>query len=374
VDGAVKRIDVQVRLGIRQVRLLGQAGDSKETSTIFCPRLRRSENLARCLACSRLVRKAEDSIECVVEREERHADAAGAPRLGGEVCVGEVAGCSTLCVLANVAPAVLARSMQDHGAAFAVVVEVRGRPVGLVDREAAVLGSQSVSVRDLARPIVSVREGSPLAFAVQRMVHERVRALPVIDHEGAIVALLSDIDALRWVARCHSAIPGRLPQRSSTQDTTATPWRRNLKEFPMTPSEIRSELLSQHSKIRTMLEATCLATQVDRAGDPRAHLLRLADALRAHNLREEVLLKDLVLGADAWGAARVAIMIEEHIQEHTRLCQALDQAPYTPVEPIVSGILAAIEEIRAHMDREEAAFLNESVLCDDIIVVNQADG
>jgi hypothetical protein len=123
-----------------------------------------------------------------------------------------------------------------------------------------------------------------------------------------------------------------------------------------------------------MLEATCLATQVDRAGDPRAHLLRLADALRAHNLREEVLLKDLVLGADAWGAARVAIMIEEHIQEHTRLCQALDQAPYTPVEPIVSGILAAIEEIRAHMDREEAAFLNESVLCDDIIVVNQADG
>jgi hypothetical protein len=56
------------------------------------------------------------------------------------------------------------------------------------------------------------------------------------------------------------------------------------------------------------------------------------------------------------------------------LCQALDQAPYTPVEPIVSGILAAIEEIRAHMDREEAAFLNESVLCDDIIVVNQADG
>jgi hypothetical protein len=96
--------------------------------------------------------------------------------------------------------------------------------------------------------------------------------------------------------------------------------------------------------------------------------------LRAHNLREEVLLKDLVLGADAWGAARVAIMIEEHIQEHTRLCQALDQAPYTPVEPIVSGILAAIEEIRAHMDREEAAFLNESVLCDDIIVVNQADG
>jgi CBS domain-containing protein len=33
------------------------------------------------------------------------------------------------------------------------------------------------------------------------MVHERSRALPVVDDEGQVVALLTDLDALRWVAR-----------------------------------------------------------------------------------------------------------------------------------------------------------------------------
>jgi CBS domain-containing protein len=40
-----------------------------------------------------------------------------------------------------------------------------------------------------------------LVHAIDRMVHERARALPVVDEEGRIVALLTDLDVLRWVAR-----------------------------------------------------------------------------------------------------------------------------------------------------------------------------
>jgi hypothetical protein len=142
----------------------------------------------------------------------------------------------------------------------------------------------------------------------------------------------------------------------------------------MTPSEVRNELLSQHAQIRVMLEVTRAVAQTTRAGDPRASLLRLADALRVHNRREEELLKDLVLSADAWGATRAAIMTEEHIQEHAQLCEALLEVPYTPVELSVSPILAVIDSIREHMDREEKTFLNEDVLHDDVVIANQSDG
>jgi hypothetical protein len=110
------------------------------------------------------------------------------------------------------------------------------------------------------------------------------------------------------------------------------------------------------------------------AGDPRASLLHLANALRTHNLREEALLKDIILSTDAWGAARAAIMTEAHVKEHARLCEALLEIPYAPVELARSAIAAVVDSIREHMDREEEAFLGEDVLRDDIVVANQSGG
>jgi hypothetical protein len=99
--------------------------------------------------------------------------------------------------------------------------------------------------------------------------------------------------------------------------------------------------------------------RVDAAGcdDLREHLVRLTDAIRMHNLREEALLRDLIPSADAWGPTRAEIMIEEHIQEHDRLCAALLGIPCTPPEFAAAGIAALVGLIGEHMDREEAAFL-----------------
>jgi CBS domain-containing protein len=57
------------------------------------------------------------------------------------------------------------------------------------------------SVADLVRRVAPIHEGAPLAEAVERMVHERARALPVVDDRGRVVGLLTDLDALHWVAR-----------------------------------------------------------------------------------------------------------------------------------------------------------------------------
>lgn len=190
-----------MHLRVRRLRVLGPGGNCNDTSNVFCPGRRHTTSLTTCLACPRILLAAEDSIECAAVRHENLADEGFDPRLGGDVCVGDVTGFATVCVLADVAAAVLARSLKDQGFAFAVVVEAPDRVLGVVDLETAILARDGVSVGPLARHVHPVREAAPLAFAVERMVRERARALPVVDAEGFLVALLSDIDALRWVAR-----------------------------------------------------------------------------------------------------------------------------------------------------------------------------
>jgi hypothetical protein len=147
----------------------------------------------------------------------------------------------------------------------------------------------------------------------------------------------------------------------------------------MKPSEIRGELLKEHAQIRMMLDVTLTfagGSHVDAPGcdDLREHLIRLTDAIRMHNLREEALLRDLIPSVDAWGPARAAIMMEVHIQEHDRLYAALLGIPCTPVEFASAGVAALVDLIGEHMDREEATFLGEDVLRDDLVVANQFGG
>ncbi len=147
----------------------------------------------------------------------------------------------------------------------------------------------------------------------------------------------------------------------------------------MKPSEIRGELLHEHARIRTMLDVTLtiakgMGASAPGRGDLQACVVRLADALRAHNRREEELLRDFIASIDAWGPTRAAIMADEHKREHDRLDAALSGVPRTPIEFAAAGIIALVALIRQHMDREEEAFLGEDVLRDDLIVTNQSGG
>jgi hypothetical protein len=147
----------------------------------------------------------------------------------------------------------------------------------------------------------------------------------------------------------------------------------------MKPSEIRGVLLREHAQIRVMLDVTLTFAEVSQVDAPdgdslREHLVRLTDAMRAHNLHEEALLRDLIPAVDAWGTARAAIMFEQHNQEHERLYAALLGIPCTPAECAAAGVAALVDLIGEHMDREEAAFLGEDILRDDLVVANQSDG
>jgi hypothetical protein len=147
----------------------------------------------------------------------------------------------------------------------------------------------------------------------------------------------------------------------------------------MKPSEIRAELLQQHREIRAMMEATRAIAVRWRAGDGggdelQASVVCLADRVRTHNLREEELLGDVIPDADAWGPARATVMADEHVKEHGRLYTALLGLPCTSAEMAGAGVVALIALLREHMDREEAVFLCEDVLHDDLVVADQHGG
>jgi hypothetical protein len=147
----------------------------------------------------------------------------------------------------------------------------------------------------------------------------------------------------------------------------------------MKASEMRAELLQQHDQIRIIIGTTRAFAERARAGaavgaDLRASLVRVTNALRVHNLHEETMLRDVIHRVDAWGPVRADIMTEEHIKEHARLYAALLGVSCTPIEFAGIGVASLLDLICEHMDREEAAFLGEEVLRDDLVVANQSSG
>jgi hypothetical protein len=146
----------------------------------------------------------------------------------------------------------------------------------------------------------------------------------------------------------------------------------------MSLSEIREELLREHAELREQVQE--VRSVMDRWSNGeaslslvRSHLAVLANALRAHNIREETALGSLVRTIDAWGAVRAEIMSEEHFQEHADLFTALSST-IVAVEPSAWRELVArlLAQMLDHMAREERAFLNEEVLRDDGVVTGYA--
>ena len=130
----------------------------------------------------------------------------------------------------------------------------------------------------------------------------------------------------------------------------------------MKPSEIRRELLEQHAEIHRRLEAARLAEPKDLHGA----LVRLADYLRVHNLREEELMMEVFPQLDAWGMIRAEVMVGEHLEEHRELWDAVLRASDLVDEAeAASKTRQLCERIHDHMLREEKVFLNEEVLSDD---------
>jgi hypothetical protein len=145
----------------------------------------------------------------------------------------------------------------------------------------------------------------------------------------------------------------------------------------MTPSEIRVELLGQHAALRLMIQETCQVAERTGRGELlheelRTLAVRLADGLRAHNRREEELLRRIIVTIDAWGPVRDAILSEQHVKEHNDLEAALVLAgtESSDAAAAAGSLVARLNHVLDHMAREEKAVLAADVLRDDTIVID----
>jgi hypothetical protein len=181
--------DGSVRLGVRRLIIVGHSGQ-RVAQSVFCPRQLRSTQVDVCRCCPRAVRIDGASVTC----------APGVEPLRDEVLVGTAMGGASVAVMADVAVVQLAEAIEPGGWVPAVVLDAAHRALGLIDREQLASGERGACVGTLARPTAPVREVSPLMSVVHRMVRERARSLPVVDAAHCTVGVVTDLDALRWVA------------------------------------------------------------------------------------------------------------------------------------------------------------------------------
>jgi CBS domain-containing protein len=182
-------------------------GEQSSSSTVFCPGRARSVSLRECSECPRLSCRDEEFIECSPPTVARLAR--GLPveaRAVGTASVGDAMASGSTAVHADLATDALATLLEEETAAIAIVVDDLGCPVGLVEATDLLRALAAARASEVARYVVPLRESALLADAVDRMVRERARALPVTDDDGRVVALLTDLDTLRWVARLREQV------------------------------------------------------------------------------------------------------------------------------------------------------------------------
>lgn len=150
----------------------------------------------------------------------------------------------------------------------------------------------------------------------------------------------------------------------------------------MRPSRVREHVLTDHEKLRKMLDSLEAI-----AGDVLSGERRLVGPLR--DCAEEVLarladhmrwedrhLSEALREADAWGEERAAALAEEHRQQRTMLHDAIERLrdEGRPAPMVARDLADLVMRLRADMREEERDLLDERVLRDDVIAIDVETG
>ncbi|NUP08125.1 MAG: CBS domain-containing protein [Polyangiaceae bacterium] len=92
--------------------------------------------------------------------------------------------------------------MLEHGAGALVVVDGRGRPLGMISPLDLVTHPGATTACEvMTSPAVSVHEMTSITRAAAVMAYEGIDHLPVVDDGGSLVAILSSADIMRHLGQ-----------------------------------------------------------------------------------------------------------------------------------------------------------------------------
>jgi hypothetical protein len=186
-------------LAVRRLDTLSTHGRRTQLD-VFCPAERRSVGVEWCRGCPLVRHVGAERVECVPGVPARAPPGAAQRRLGDDAPVADAMAPHHLRVLPDVTAGAIADTL-DRPPLATAVVDPGGRLLGIVATADVAQSPPDRIAQDLGRRGLVVPETASVAEAVDHMVHGHVRWLAVTDDEERVVGLLTDVDALRWIAQ-----------------------------------------------------------------------------------------------------------------------------------------------------------------------------
>lgn len=224
-------------LEVRVRQTLAADGTTSSYSTVFCPRQARTVRVNECVDCKEYVGLSFD-------REEQTAllhcyeDGGPTPRqslrrlLGtgrpegflrrfreraDSIPVARIMSLNVHCVTEDVSLSVVLYHLLRRGISGVPVVDHDGKPVGVLSKTDLLRhGTHGEGlVSDIMTPIsFTLDEDQPISKASALMAYEGIHRLPIIDASGRVVGLLSALDVLHWLAcKTGHAVPAPRSRR-----------------------------------------------------------------------------------------------------------------------------------------------------------------
>jgi CBS domain-containing protein len=182
----------EVKLRVRTLEVVASDGSRARGRSVYCPRREHSTDVEVCRVCEHLKGETAEAITCAPPDVTR--------TVGLAVSAGSASSDAIVCACADVPVKELLAALPPDPWALPVV-DGAGHFLGFLSRErlrTSELPWQVAVAADLmVDSSLTVHETMSLRAALELMVHHRARVVALVDDEGTVRGLLTDIEALR---------------------------------------------------------------------------------------------------------------------------------------------------------------------------------
>ncbi len=190
-----------IRLGVRDRRTIGPDGSETVERLVECPSGGRLVQVDACSHCGyRRAGTPADVVDC--ERGSRDPTEEGSfPSTIRVVPIEDVATRAVIAASPSTSAGILRAKMREHLIGAMVIVDGTGAPMGMVSMHDLLDAPDDVRAEEIMkRPVLTMPQSAAITRAAALMAYEGLHHLPIVSESGAVLAVLSSLDVVRYLA------------------------------------------------------------------------------------------------------------------------------------------------------------------------------
>lgn len=190
-----------IRLGVRDRRTIGPDGREAVEQLVECPSGGRLVQVDACSHCG--YRRAGTPAEIVdCERGTCDPDDEGSFASTIRVVpIDDVANRTVIAASPSASAGILRAKMKEHVIGAIVIVDGTGAPVGIVSMHDLLDAPEDVRAEEIMKhPVLTMPQSAAITRAAALMAYEGLHHLPIVNDSGAVLAVLSSLDVVRYLA------------------------------------------------------------------------------------------------------------------------------------------------------------------------------